>query len=218
MNNIHHKIPISEDFYSVQGEGPTSGTPSVFISLSGKPVGMFDYVKKMERMKYIEHLKNGASLIFIGEEPLYYQEDIVKLLSYLSQKHNVSPYIEIETGGTIIPSQDLHKWVGHYNVNPKLANSGIEINKRIKLDVLRCQEFEEKGVLKWSIVTRKDFAEMMSILSNIRYFKERKEAVWLKPGASNLEELAKNSNLVVEFCKKHGFRFTSNLQMLFINK
>ena len=248
MRDIHKKIAIAEDFYSIQGEGLTTGKPSVFIRLAGCNLmcggrgtekdgelhngatwrcdsietwmngtskSIYDYEVKMVRMKYIENLDKGANLIFTGGEPLLQQESIVALLEYLYQQHNIKPYVEIETNGTIEPIDSLHNWVGHYNISPKLDNSGEELEKRIKLSVLRSPKFYEKGTLKIVLSTRKDFAEAMSILSNLHYSNDK---IWLMPCASNREELIENSSLLIELCKKHGFNFSSRLQINVWNK
>ena len=49
-------------------------------------------------------------------------------------------YVEIETNGTLHPSQKLATLISQFNVSPKLKNSGMPVSKRrIQLSYL-CQE------------------------------------------------------------------------------
>lgn len=107
-------LPISEVFYSIQGEGKTTGHPSVFVRLTGcnlmcggygtqKDGQLYDgatwrcdsievWTKGTEK-KYediltdnqLERLRSGANLIITGGEPMLYQSRILGFIDYLDE-------------------------------------------------------------------------------------------------------------------------------------
>ena len=69
-------------------------------------------------------------LVVTGGEPLLQQKELVYFFQHLYKSHFVvMPEIEIETAGTIFPSLEICNFV-HFNVSPKLENSGNKKEKR----------------------------------------------------------------------------------------
>ena len=141
-------LRISEDFYSLQGEGRTMGIPAVFVRLQacnilckgewvcdtidvwrkGEKSAVIKWVEYMS--KYHLYLSKGAHLIFTGGEPLLQQDSIVFAIKYFTRVYGYKPYIEIETNGTIVPSDDLIALVDLFNCSFKLENSGVKFERR----------------------------------------------------------------------------------------
>jgi len=151
-------LAVDEVFYSLQGEGPNSGRPSVFVRLApcNLKCSWCDTDSKEDLHKYVpvnniemkapelydkiismSNLKRGEDLtiIFTGGEPLIQQEQLEYFLLYFNGRH-IRDFglgragritIEIETNGTIVPTVSFDSFVDHYNISPKLLNSG---NKR----------------------------------------------------------------------------------------
>ena len=157
----------------------------------------------MERLGYIKHLRDGAHIVFTGGEPLLQQDKIVMLLEEIHRKFNVRPYVEIETNGTITPSYDLTQWAGHFNVSPKLSNSGVKLGDRLFLSIL--QEIPDKSIFKFIITDRKDFAEMMDLLNKIHV---PNDMVWLSPARGIGIDLDRCVSYLMEMACKHKFNYS----------
>lgn len=229
MNYLH----ISEQFYSVQGEGRTMGTPAIFIRLGGcnllcKGDGWIcdsiDVWKKSEKVEYkdvfdddeITTLHTGkVHLIITGGEPMLHQANITSFLLWFETKYAFLPTIEIETNGTIQPTTKLFRMVDYWNVSPKLSNSGEPLSKRKISRVIRyfSRLGHKKVIFKFVVNNENDVNEiykdfMQTTLRNI----------WLMPAGATQEELNKVRPIVVEMCKKYMFKYSERLQVVVWDK
>jgi len=226
---------ISEIFYSVQGEGKLTGVPSVFIRTSGcnlrcrwcdtpyaswKPEG--------EEMSVAEIMAQVALYptrfcVVTGGEPMI-AKDIRLLLESLSA---AGKHITIETAGTVRPDGvpcDLA------SLSPKLSNStpdeetagaawvGRHESLRQQPDTVLewCRAYEHQ--LKFVINGSEELAEIEAIVAHVGG-STAPENVLLMPEGRTLEELARSSASVVEWCKERGWRYCARLHIeLFGNK
>ena len=225
-------LRISEDFYSLQGEGRTMGVPSVFIRLQacnilckgewicdtidvwrkGEKTHITNWVEDMS--KYHLHLSKGAHLIFTGGEPLLQQESIVFAIECFVEVYGYKPFIEIETNGTIIPSDDLIEIVDLFNCSFKLENSGVRYDRRIKPDALR-RINEINSIFKIVVGSRKDYLEAKKIFDIIGI---EKQDIYLMPPADNIETLNKMQTITSKICIQESVNFSSRLQVALWNK
>lgn len=234
------KLSVSEVFYSIQGEGITTGHPSVFVRLGGCNLmcgGMgtqFDkelhdatwrcdtievWMKALSKnvsdiLKDEEHkaLSNGAHLIITGGEPLMQQKGIEEFINYLK---NIYPnlYIEIETNGTIKPSEYLKEQVNQWNCSPKLSNSGNDINQYFSLDTITVLN-RLNTQFKFVVTTDVDWQEIKSLyLPHID-----KDKIWLMPSGENQELLNQSKQVVAEIVKDNYLKFTNRLHIEIWNK
>ena len=110
-------LPIMEIFYSIQGEGFHSGTPAVFIRLSGCDVGCVwcdvkeSWEVKPKQLQTIEEIvyqvkKHPTSFIVItgGEPAMYNLEPLTQELKKEGKK------IAIETSG-VYPIRGTFDWI-----------------------------------------------------------------------------------------------------------
>src|SRR5690606_7664427 len=136
-----------------QGEGPSTGVPSVFVRLSLCNLHCdwcdtrhtWDWANYDPRTEIIQLkpaqvagrvLEAGPSnVVLTGGEPLLQAGELAELAAILAQ-HGCR--IEIETNGTLTPPPELAPHVAQWNVSPKLANSGNSIAER-----------EVAGALRW---------------------------------------------------------------------
>ena len=128
-----------EIFHSIQGEGVSAGTPTVFLRLATCNLACtwcdtrytwdwrnFDYADGVVEMALDEVerrvLEFGRPrLVITGGEPLLQQAVLAPLVSSLAGQ---GFYCELETNGTIVPSPDMIEGIAQWNVSPKLENSG----------------------------------------------------------------------------------------------
>jgi len=236
------KLPIAESFYSLQGEGMTTGYPAVFVRLAGCnlmcggqgtqfdkelhngatwrcdtiEVWMNGKMKPFEDcldIESLEALKNGANLIITGGEPMMNQDRIVAFMDFLLAHYNLTPYLEIETNGTVLPSEDMKRVVSQWNCSPKLTNSGNEKTIRYKLEVL--QELNKLNTqFKFVISDLRDFQELSEDF--IPFLDKNK--IWLMPAGENQELLDISKPVVADICKQHYLKMTNRLHIEIWNK
>lgn len=95
---------VNEIFYSIQGEGYYTGTPSVFLRLSGCNLrctfcdtlhGHYDDLSENEIMQEIEKYGSVKHIVVTGGEPT-----LQLSVSLLERLHEVGKVVQIETNGT----------------------------------------------------------------------------------------------------------------------
>jgi 6-pyruvoyltetrahydropterin 2'-reductase len=221
-------LPISEYFYSIQGEGITAGTPSVFLRLGGcnlnckfcdtlsvwqksKPIEIGKLVRRFENEGLLYYLQRGAHFVITGGEPLIHQEALIPFLYELTIFTAKDVFVEVETNGTILPQKAFDRYVSLYNVSPKLSNSGMEEEKRINAKALEFFSSSSKAYFKFVVSSEEDVAELVKDFK--LPFSIPSNKILLMPLSSSREEYISNSKKVVELCKKFNFRFSPRLQL-----
>lgn len=232
------KLAISEVFYSLQGEGKTTGYPSVFVRLGGCNLmcgGMGTHLDgelhngatwrcdtievwmKSQRQDFEdilppdceEAIRRGAHVILTGGEPLIQSEKVEKFIEYIRENYRKNAYIEVETNGTIVPNI---KGVDQWNCSPKLSNSGNDTAMRFNR-----QSLEELNRLntqfKFVISDQRDMTEVLEDF----YFLNR-EKIWLMPAGENQELLSQTKLKTAEWAKRYNFKFTTRLHIDLWNK
>ena len=236
-------LPVSETFFSIQGEGKTIGIPSVFLRLKGcnltcggkdtvktkaldsgatwrcdtievwlkgTSYSHSDLLKLFEVNGYLDQFKKGAHLVITGGEPLLHQEGLVEFLSLLKQKIP-SLFIECETNATIKPVQSFSLLIDQFNVSPKLANSGMDLEKRCISSVMDSFVNLPQSIFKFVVSNEADVDEV--IKTYIQPFSISNDKVYLMPGVSSRSDLERQSSLIASFALEYHFRFSTRLQL-----
>jgi organic radical activating enzyme len=229
------KLPVSEVFYSIQGEGQTMGIPAVFLRLGGCNIlcqsesWICDTIEVWRKSKAKEFedvigeeyekllLNHDVHLVITGGEPLVHQKTIVEFLKYFFEKYRVYPVIEIETNGTITPTADMLGWVDFWNVSPKLSNAGAQNTKEIRINEIALNQFADEStntIFKFVIEKESDYDEVVAdYLPHIN-----KEQIVLMPAGSSQEELSRTRLLVAELCRKQQLRYSERLHVVIWNQ
>jgi 7-carboxy-7-deazaguanine synthase len=158
-----------------QGEGPSAGTPALFIRLSRCNLACtwcdtrytwdwehYDPGRESVRMPVPDlvawALRFAPQMVVItGGEPLLQQAVLVPLVGELLAG---GKRIEIETNGTIIADPSLFARHVQFNVSPKLANSGMAETRRIIAPVIRGFAASGRAVFKFVARETADLAEI----------------------------------------------------------
>jgi len=222
-------IPISEIFYSIQGEGKYCGTPSVFVRVGGcnlkcpgfseRGCDSFYAVDKSfknewklmdieEIKKEIEkYLKFNPHLVLTGGEPMLYIDKLYPLIEWFSGE------VTIETNATI--DFDIKKYPKLKNVtfamSVKLSNSGEEYKKRVKKEVIKTYSFAKKSFFKF-VVDRDLKKEIEDITEGIDL------DIYCMPLGANKKELEKNAPFVFDFCLKNGYKYSDRIHIRLFGK
>jgi 7-cyano-7-deazaguanosine (preQ0) biosynthesis protein QueE len=221
------KLPVSEIFFSIQGEGVNIGKPSIFIRLyfcnlscvwcdskytwenQDKAKEGIDYflMDIQEILNYISKFDCNR-VVITGGEPLLHQEKLKNLLKELKNK---GYYIEIETNGTIKPKEEIIKLVDLFNVSPKLSNSKVDYKLRIRNEVLKVFSKINNSIFKFVICDVKDLDEVDELVKKLNI---KKEKVYLMPEGTDEKTIKERSLWLIDESKKRNYNFTTRLHIL----
>ncbi len=219
-------MKIAEIFYSMQGEGMLTGTPSVFVRTSGcnlrctwcdtpytswSPEGV-----EMSVADVLAEVRRHpcTHVVVTGGEPMI-QPVVVELTNAL---HDSGLHITIETAGTVWSpvACDL------MSISPKLANStpvdrdegrwaAMHERVRHQPDVLRRLMAEYSYQLKFVIAAPEDMEEVERLLGEVDADRSR---VVLMPEGIDVETLSERGRWLVKICKERGYRFSPRLHVV----
>jgi 7-carboxy-7-deazaguanine synthase len=208
-------LRVSEVFASIQGEGVSAGTPSVFVRLQGCAVGCvwcdtkYSWERGRGRELTLDALLaevRGAgpdNVVVTGGEPLEHPAFAPLVAGLKARNHRV----ELETAGTESPPiVDIDQW----NVSLKLAHSGVPESRRLNPGAIR--RFREVGAwFKFVVGEERDVDEVRAIQERFSLPAER---ILLMPLGMRRQEQDARMPRVVEWCRREGFRFSPRLHIL----
>ena len=215
-----------EIFHSIQGEGVSAGTPTVFLRLATCNLACtwcdtrytwdwrnLDYADGVVEMALDEVerrvLEFGRPrLVITGGEPLLQQAVLAPLVSSLAGQ---GFYCELETNGTIAPSPDMIEGIAQWNVSPKLENSGNMTRAREVPDALSAFGHMDTAYFKFVVVAPPDVDEVAAIVERYGLASER---VMLMPEGVTAEAMKERGRWVAEACVERDFSFSPRLHIL----
>jgi organic radical activating enzyme len=208
-------LRVSEVFTSVQGEGPTVGTPSVFIRLQGCSIGCTWCDTKyawnpaageattLDAVLATVTAAAARNVVVTGGEPLEHAA-FVPLVEAL---HRLGRRVEVETAGTLMPpAAPVDQW----NVSLKLAHSGVPADVRLRPDPIA--RFLDLGAwFKFVVADEADVDEVLAIQAAHRIPSER---ILLMPLGMERRDQEGRMPAVIDWCRRYGFRFSPRLHIL----
>jgi 7-carboxy-7-deazaguanine synthase len=209
------RLRVSEIFTSIQGEGASVGTPSVFVRLQGCSVGCAwcDTKYSWDPGRGEEITLEGllarvkeagpTNVVVTGGEPL----ENPAFPPLVTALHALGRRVEVETAGVAVPP-DLP--VDQWNVSPKLAHSGVPLERRLVAPAI--ESFRDLGAwFKFVVGGERDLEEVLAIQSRHALPPER---IILMPLGLRREEQQALMPEVIGWCTRHGFRFSPRLHIL----
>lgn len=208
-----------EIFYSLQGEGASQGAPSLFLRLAGCNLACSwcDTTHAWKRGEAIEMPPQEIAvaldaaapgcrrLVITGGEPLLQSDELEELAALLGERH-----IEIETNGTLDPSEPLLRRIDQWNISPKLSHAGLAAERTLRPIVLRRFADTGRAWFKFVVNGESDWPEIDALIRTCGLHKER---VMLMPQATTREELATAREGVARLCLLHGVRYADRLHV-----
>ncbi len=210
-------------FLSFQGEGPKSGVLSVFLRTTGCNLRCSfcdtlyavdsnfsnKWVKETPEIvvKKIKEIKDKASnLVITGGDPLL-QRDLIKEI--IIESKNEFDSIEIETNGTL-SGRELFPFGLHFNVSPKLSNSGEPYERRINISILKEFANYEKSIFKFVVKDSEDFDEIEELRKKIGIPLQK---IYIMPLSSEKNEMDSLSSDIIKYAMKYGYNFSYRLHI-----
>ncbi len=169
------------------------------VELTTRPVD--DIVAQVRSM-------NVGLVVITGGEPLLQQSHLPPLLRSL--RHDGCA-IEIETAGVVAPDPSVVTLVDRFNVSPKTANSGNELERRYRPDVL--QAFEATGKAAFKFVVGDDIEADLDEISGIVEACGLHD-VWVMPEGTDATTIVARSRLLAEPALARGWNLTTRLHVL----
>ena len=208
-------VRVSEVFTSIQGEGATVGTPSVFIRLQGCSIGCTWCDTKyswnpaggkattLGALLHTVETSPARTVVVTGGEPLQH-DAFVPLVSALSR---TGRRIEVETAGVLEPPDVA---VDQWNVSLKLMHSRVP--DHIRLHDAAIARFRDLGAwFKFVVADEADVDEVLAIQAAHRLPSAQ---IILMPLGMERAEQEGRMPAVIEWCRRHGFRFSPRLHIL----
>ena len=215
-----------EIFHSIQGEGPSVGTPSVFLRLATCNLSCswcdtkytwdwqhYEYEREVMELSHeqVERQICGypcSHLVITGGEPLLQQQGLLPLVQSLDRR---GFSFEVETNGTVVPDPRIEPLIDQWNVSPKLSNSGIELRRREIPEALHSFARRENSYFKFVVAEPADVKEVRALAQDYGIGKDR---VVLMPEGRDADVLLERGKWLSQVCVEEGFRFTPRLHIL----
>jgi organic radical activating enzyme len=200
-------------------EGATWVCDTIGEWMAGDEMGLDELLRTWEEKDFLRQLADGGHLVLTGGEPMLHQKNLTFLLEKLSEKCG-GLFVEVETNGSLSPSDSFVRVVDQFNISPKLSNAGIRKEVRYNPDVLRefvesfCHQKREgtNADLKFVISQGQDWKEIQR--DYLASFDIPRNNVYLMPAGADQEELLRNRKKVVEIAKKQGVHYSERLQIV----
>ena len=152
---------------------------------------------------------NCKNIVLTGGEPLLQQDDLQQLMATLKRQDNNYRF-EVETNGTLIPSDKFNQYVEQYNVSPKLQNSNNSLKLRARENALHYFAQNDKAVFKFVLTNPDDLDEILGLIEK---YQIKPETVYLMPEGQTEEKLRLKQQWLIEVCKQYNFNYTDRIHI-----
>ena len=223
----------AEIFASLQGEGPSAGTPVAFIRLSRCNLACtwcdtaytwrfegddrphrdgIAFEKRANQVKLSPEkaamkvaMRGQKRLVITGGEPLMQSGALADMLEHLPDIA-----VEIETNGTTKANAHLDIRVDQYNVSPKLAHSGNVAELALIPERLDAYAADPRAFFKFVVAAPSDVDEVLAL---VRAYAMVPARVFLMAEGTTSEALRERQKWLSPLCLKHGFRMSDRMHI-----
>lgn len=223
----------AEIFASLQGEGPSAGTPVAFLRLSrcnlactwcdtaytwrftGDNRPHRDGVTYERRANQVKLAPAEAAariaalgqkrLVITGGEPLLQGGALADLLAELPDIA-----VEIETNGTTRAPAHVDIRVDQYNVSPKLAHSGNAASLALIPERMDAYAVDPRAFFKFVIAEPADVEEVLGL---VRAYMIPPARVFLMAEGTTSAALRARQEWLAPLCLEHGLRMSDRMHI-----
>jgi len=226
-----------EIFASLQGEGPSAGRPSLFISLSrcnlacqwcdtaytwrftgdNRPHRDDQAFERSSNQLILQEDDVIARLlafpqdrlVVTGGEPLLQAAALARVLAALKQARP-GLHVEIETNGTVAPSPAIDPLIDQFNVSPKLAHSGNPAELALIPERLAAWAAEPRAFFKFVVASPADCDEGAMLQATYAIPGDR---LFVMPEGIDSETLRRRETWLSARALGQGWRMTDRLHI-----
>ena len=218
-------LVVSEVFGpTFQGEGPSVGRRAGFVRLGRCNLDCAwcdtPYTWDWERYDPAAELRSEPveavlaeleamapdRVVITGGEPLLQQRRLVALVEGCAAR---GWPVEVETNGTIVPDEALAALVDQWNVSPKLANSGVPLDKRIRPAALAALRATGRAAFKLVATRPEDLDEVAALVAE-----HDLAPVWIMPEGTDPTTWLANARALADPVLERGWHLTPRLHVL----
>ncbi len=207
-----------------QGEGPSIGRRAGFVRLGRCNLDCvwcdtpytwdwerFDPATELRRELVTAILDELEAMrpeivVVTGGEPLLQQRRLLPLLEGCAAR---GWPVEVETNGTIVPDDAVVPLVRQWNVSPKLANSGIPIDKRIRADALAALRATGAAVFKFVVGEPGELDEVAALADG-----HDLAPIWIMPEGTDPTTVTERARQLAQPVLDRGWNLTPRLHVL----
>ncbi len=159
-------------------------------------------------------LPNKVDIVLTGGEPLIYANDAL-FIAFLEALHLRGHKITFETNGSLnvdFESYPIYKEC-IFALSVKLSNSQESLSKRVRGDVIyNIASHAKEAFFKFSIDAESINLGLEEEIESILLHSPQTQ-VYCMPLGGNKEEVQKNTEPLIEFCKVKGYIFSDRLHI-----
>ncbi|MFL6203777.1 MAG: 7-carboxy-7-deazaguanine synthase QueE [Acidimicrobiales bacterium] len=207
-----------------QGEGPSTGRRAGFVRLGRCNLDCAwcdtPYTWDWERYDPAVELRAEAVasvvaqlasmapeiVVITGGEPLLQQRRLVELLEACAGR---GWPVEIETNGTIVPDGQLVELVTRWNVSPKLENSGVPLDKRVRPRALAALLATGRAAFKFVVTDAGELDEVAQLVDA-----HGLAPVWIMPEGSEPGAWLDRARALSDAVLARGWNLSPRLHVL----
>jgi organic radical activating enzyme len=145
-------------------------------------------------------------VVVTGGEPLLQQRRLIPLIEGSAAR---GWPVEVETNGTILPDDRMVDMVGRWNVSPKLANSGVPYEKRVRADALAALRATGRAAFKFVVTDGADLDEVAELVDT-----HGLEPVWIMPEGTDATIFLERARQLADPVLARGWNLTPRLHVL----
>lgn len=229
-------LKVSELFFdTIQGEGIYAGVPAAFLRLAGCPVNctwcdsralwtkakvftVSELVSIFQTSGILKRLTAGENyhLVVTGGSPMLQQDQVTMLLVELMQQAG-SFFVEVENEASItIKAQKLINLVSHWNLSPKLSNSGIDRKVRYNEEALSQFGLMNRDKVTFKFVVGGDFEKDWEEIYKdfiLPGYATHEQIMLMPKGASQEELTVEVKEKTINLAIKEGVRYGGRLHI-----
>jgi organic radical activating enzyme len=226
-------LRVSETFLSIQGEGASMGRPAIFLRLQGcnlnchgfsggcDTLSVWKQGKEMTFEEIYDYWNESGwitayspvrRIIITGGEPLLQGNSVVDFIQFLNDKGDWK--FEIETNGTVW-NDLLELYDVQINISPKLISSGVPLEKRYDVDVLKefayLKHCAQNPQWKFVIQEQTDVVEVQE-----KFEKDlgiSRSNIWFMPEGIGSPSLNRVAEWLAPLCAKYGYNYSDRIQI-----
>lgn len=227
-----------EIFHSLQGEGLHQGRPSVFVrtsrcnlycswcdtpytwnwsdaafaSDSGRKYSRAEETVDLDVRDVARRVTRWPckNVVLTGGEPLLQARDCERLCRIL-RSFDPRYEFDVETNGTLMPTDWMLEHVSLFSVSPKLSHSGVPRRLRLRPEVLRAFARSPRSAFKLVVRSSEDLEEIREIVRDCEIDPDR---VQLMPEGARASDVAARRATVAQLCQGGGYRYTDRLHLM----